>query len=99
VTAHIDDRNFEITTLRRDVKTDGRHAEVAFTDDWHEDAKRRDFHDQRHERRSIMVFYMTHLKDKKIYRTSKLRFIGDADNTYPGGLSAHPALFPFCRTI
>jgi poly(A) polymerase len=34
---------FEVTTLRRDIATDGRHALVAFTDDWHEDAKRRDF--------------------------------------------------------
>lgn len=33
----------EITTLRRDVRTDGRHAEVAFTDAWEEDAQRRDF--------------------------------------------------------
>ncbi|MDB5715554.1 MAG: tRNA nucleotidyltransferase [Sphingomonadales bacterium] len=33
----------EITTLRRDVSTDGRHATVAYTDDWHEDAARRDF--------------------------------------------------------
>lgn len=33
----------EITTLRRDVETDGRRAVVAFTDDWLEDAKRRDF--------------------------------------------------------
>ena len=33
----------EITTLRVDVKTDGRHAEVAFTEDWHGDAARRDF--------------------------------------------------------
>jgi poly(A) polymerase len=33
----------EVTTLRRDVATDGRHAEVAFTDDWQEDASRRDF--------------------------------------------------------
>ena len=33
----------EVTTLRRDVVTDGRHAEVAFTDDWQEDASRRDF--------------------------------------------------------
>ena len=34
---------FEITTLRRDVSTDGRNATVAFTDDWAEDAGRRDF--------------------------------------------------------
>lgn len=43
VTAHIKGQNFEITTLRRDVKTDGRHAKVAFTDDWQQDAERRDF--------------------------------------------------------
>ena len=36
-------RHFEITTLRRDVSTDGRRASVAFTDDWREDAARRDF--------------------------------------------------------
>ena len=34
---------FEVTTLRRDVETFGRHATVAFTDDWEEDARRRDF--------------------------------------------------------
>ena len=34
---------FEVTTLRRDVATDGRHARVAFTDDWAADASRRDF--------------------------------------------------------
>lgn len=33
----------EVTTLRRDIATDGRHAQVAFTDDWQEDAARRDF--------------------------------------------------------
>lgn len=33
----------EVTTLRRDVATDGRHATIAFTDDWREDAARRDF--------------------------------------------------------
>jgi poly(A) polymerase len=36
-------RPFEVTTLRRDVETHGRHATVAFTDDWAEDARRRDF--------------------------------------------------------
>lgn len=35
---------FEVTTLRRDVATDGRHAQVAFTDDWALDAARRDFY-------------------------------------------------------
>ena len=43
VTAVVAGHPFEITTLRRDVDTDGRHARVAFTDDWAEDAKRRDF--------------------------------------------------------
>jgi poly(A) polymerase len=43
VTAVASGRPFEITTLRHDVETDGRHARVAFTDDWAEDAKRRDF--------------------------------------------------------
>jgi poly(A) polymerase len=43
VTAVADRKPFEITTLRRDVETDGRHAVVAFTDDWGEDAARRDF--------------------------------------------------------
>ncbi len=43
VTAISDHRGFEVTTLRRDVRTDGRHAEVAFTDDWQADAARRDF--------------------------------------------------------
>lgn len=43
VTAVIAPRSFEITTLRRDVESFGRHARVAFTADWAEDAKRRDF--------------------------------------------------------
>jgi len=43
VTAIVDGRPFEITTLRRDVETDGRRAVVAFTDSWAEDAARRDF--------------------------------------------------------
>jgi poly(A) polymerase len=43
VTAVTDAQRFEITTLRRDVATDGRHASVAFTDDFEADAARRDF--------------------------------------------------------
>jgi poly(A) polymerase len=43
VTAISDHRPYEITTLRRDVETDGRRAVVAFADDWAEDAQRRDF--------------------------------------------------------
>jgi poly(A) polymerase len=43
VTAVLPPRHFEITTLRRDVETDGRRARVAFDADWAEDAARRDF--------------------------------------------------------
>lgn len=43
VTLIIDGTSFELTTLRKDVTTDGRHAVVEFGTDWLEDAKRRDF--------------------------------------------------------
>ncbi|CAN7522990.1 CCA tRNA nucleotidyltransferase [Phenylobacterium sp. LjRoot97] len=43
VTAIVGGEPFEVTTLRRDVETDGRRAVVAFTEDWAEDAQRRDF--------------------------------------------------------
>lgn len=43
ITAVADGRSFEVTTLRRDVATDGRRATIAYTDDWAEDAARRDF--------------------------------------------------------
>ncbi|KCZ53057.1 CCA tRNA nucleotidyltransferase [Hyphomonas pacifica] len=43
ITAIVNSRPFEITSLRRDVETDGRRAVVAFTQDWEEDAQRRDF--------------------------------------------------------
>lgn len=43
VTALVNDKSFEVTTLRKDVATDGRHATVAFGTSWEEDAKRRDF--------------------------------------------------------
>ena len=43
VTAISAGTGFEVTTLRRDEATDGRHAEVAWTEDWEQDAARRDF--------------------------------------------------------
>lgn len=43
ITAMIDGEGFEITTLRQDLETDGRHAVVGFTTDWKIDAERRDF--------------------------------------------------------
>ena len=78
VTAVISGRPFELTTLRRDVETDGRHAVVAYTDDWLEDASRRDF--------TFNALYAD--LDGTLYdpfdgRTdlaaARVRFIGDAD--------------------
>ena len=43
VTAILNKKNFEITTLRKDISTDGRHANIEFTSNWEEDALRRDF--------------------------------------------------------
>lgn len=43
VTIVSENNGFEVTTLRHDVETDGRHATVAYTDDWAGDAARRDF--------------------------------------------------------
>ena len=43
VSVFTDTYNFEITTLRSDIETDGRHAKVIFTDDWEKDSTRRDF--------------------------------------------------------
>jgi poly(A) polymerase len=78
VTAIVEGRPYELTTLRRDVETDGRHAVVAFTDDWQEDAARRDF--------TFNALYAD--PDGTLYdpfdgradlRDHKVRFIGDAD--------------------
>src|SRR6056300_1537837 len=43
ITAVIEGYNFEITSLREDIETDGRHAQVKFSTDWKKDASRRDF--------------------------------------------------------
>ena len=43
LTLVLEKQHFEITTLRKDVSTDGRHASVVFTNDWEEDSQRRDF--------------------------------------------------------
>jgi len=78
VTAVVEGRPYELTTLRRDVETDGRHAVVAFTDDWQEDAARRDF--------TFNALYAD--PDGTLYdpfdgradlNDRKVRFIGDAD--------------------
>ncbi len=43
ITVVLGEKNYEITSLRKDVLTDGRHAKVQFTEDWSHDASRRDF--------------------------------------------------------
>ena len=77
VTAIAGTHAFEITSLRRDVETDGRHARVVFTDDWAEDAARRDF--------TINALYASASGEIFDYATGvedliagKVRFVGDA---------------------
>ena len=43
ITVLINNKKFEVTSLRKDIITDGRHAKVEFSNDWHQDASRRDF--------------------------------------------------------
>ncbi len=79
ITAAVDGKNYEITTLRRDVATDGRRATVAFSTDWREDASRRDFtiNALYADPKSGEIFdYFGGLNDLE---TGRLRFIGDAD--------------------
>ncbi|WP_187335731.1 CCA tRNA nucleotidyltransferase [Novosphingopyxis iocasae] len=79
VTAVADNRPFEVTTLRRDVSTDGRRATVAFSTDWREDAARRDFTINAlyaDPQNGAISDYFGGLDDLDAQR---LRFIGDAD--------------------
>ena len=78
VTAIVDKTPFEVTTLRRDVETDGRHAKVSFTDNWQEDAARRDF--------TVNALFCD--MEGRVYdffggvqdlRQGVIRFIGDAE--------------------
>jgi poly(A) polymerase/tRNA nucleotidyltransferase (CCA-adding enzyme) len=76
VTAVADGRGIEVTTLRRDVETDGRHAVVTFTEDWRADAARRDF--------TINAMSMTRAGEVFDYfggiadlRAGIVRFVGD----------------------
>ena len=78
ITAIINDQKYEITSLRKDIKTDGRHAEVEFSKDWREDSLRRDF--------SINSIYSDingNLFDphngKKDLEEGLINFIGDAE--------------------
>jgi len=78
ITAILDDYKFEITTLREDILTDGRHAKVKFSKDWKLDASRRDF--------TINSIYSDldgNLFDpfdgKKDLEKGKINFIGDIE--------------------
>jgi poly(A) polymerase len=77
VTVVIDKHPFEVTTLRTDVETFGRHAKVAFGRDWREDALRRDFtmNALSATRDGTVHDYTTGLTDLEARR---VRFIGDA---------------------
>ena len=77
VTAIFDQTQYQITTLRKDVACDGRHAEVLFTDDWQEDAARRDFTINALSANLNGEFfdYFSGLTDLK---AKKVRFIGNA---------------------
>ena len=78
VTAIVAGRPFELTTLRRDVETDGRRAVVAFTDDWLEDANRRDFtFNARYADRDGTLY--DPFDGQSDLAAGRVRFIGEAD--------------------
>ena len=78
VTALINNKKFEITSLRKDIDTDGRHAKVEFSDNWREDASRRDLTIN-----SIYADIEGNLFDpfegKKDLENGKINFIGDVE--------------------
>lgn len=79
VTAVVDGRAFEITSLRRDTACDGRHAAVAFTTDWHEDARRRDFTMNAMSLGLDGVLHDDH-GGAADARAGRVRFVGDPDD-------------------
>ena len=78
ITARLDEKNFEITSLRKDILTDGRHAKVEFTNQWKDDALRRDFTIN-----SIYADVEGNLFDPndgvKDLESGKIEFIGDPE--------------------
>ena len=77
VIAILNNEKFEITTLRKDIKTDGRHAEVKFTKDWIIDSNRRDFtiNAMSCDFNGNLFDYHEGIKDLK---KGKIKFIGDS---------------------
>lgn len=94
VTAVVEGRPIEITTLRRDLETDGRHAVVDFTGDWAADAERRDL--------TINALFAD--LDGKIYdpvgglpdlRAGRVRFVGDPEKRIAEDYLRIPRFFRF----
>ncbi len=79
VTAILNGKSFEITTLRHDVRCDGRHAEIEFTNNWQSDASRRDFtfNALYADKYGNIYDYFEGLEDLKQRR---LNFIGDPES-------------------
>lgn len=78
ITARFEGLSAECTTLRSDVETDGRHAQVQFTRDWQQDWRRRDF--------TVNALYATHagqvwdpVGGQADLEAGRVRFIGDAE--------------------
>ena len=90
VTALMNRRSFEVTTLRRDLETDGRHATVGFTNDWTADAQRRDF--------TINALYadldgVVHDptgQGRDDLKAKRLRFVGDIQRSAGGSFARSP---------
>lgn len=78
VTVVIGGKPFEVTTLREDVETDGRHAKVKFGRDWRRDAERRDFtiNALYLKRNGGVIDFVGGMKDLEARR---VRFIGDPE--------------------
>jgi tRNA nucleotidyltransferase (CCA-adding enzyme) len=78
ITAILDGEPIEITTLRIDTETDGRHAEVEFTNDWRKDAERRDltFNAMSMELDGTLHDYFDGVED---LQNGVARFVGNAD--------------------
>ena len=98
VTVVADGVPFEVTTLRRDVETFGRHATVAFTEDWEEDARRRDFTlnalyagSDGDAVRSARRLCRSCRRPRALHRRCR--------SAHQGGLSPHPALLPLQRLL
>ena len=79
ITVIINHAPYEITTLRKDVSTDGRRATICYTDDWREDAARRDF--------TINALYLSfdnilydYFDGRRDLEEGSVRFIGEAED-------------------